>query len=131
MCLNAQVSETTTHTTTKMQIHINTQVRENYGAHDWDGNGECPQYWKNKGGDEYVITEVPETISGAAIAMIVSLAKQAWQIERNDESFQEFVIDYHLQPDGSKTWDELNQLEYDGKIDFPSKRKTVNEIFAA
>lgn len=23
--------------------------RENYGAHDWSGEGNCPQYWKNKG----------------------------------------------------------------------------------
>jgi hypothetical protein len=34
------------------------QVRENYGAHDWDGEGECPQYWKNKGGDEVVVAEL-------------------------------------------------------------------------
>ena len=29
--------------------------RENYGAHDWDGEGECPQYWKCKGDSEQVI----------------------------------------------------------------------------
>jgi hypothetical protein len=28
----------------------NVQDLENYGAHDWDGEGECPQYWKFKGG---------------------------------------------------------------------------------
>ena len=31
--------------------------RENYGAHCWDGEGECPQHWKNKGGDSYVIAD--------------------------------------------------------------------------
>jgi len=30
------------------------QHRENYGAHSWDGKGECPQYWKNKGG-QYIL----------------------------------------------------------------------------
>jgi hypothetical protein len=25
------------------------QYYENYGAHDWDGEGECPQHWKAKG----------------------------------------------------------------------------------
>lgn len=25
------------------------QYRENYGAHNWDGQGEAPQHWKNKG----------------------------------------------------------------------------------
>ena len=34
---------------------VHTQYRENYGAHDWDGTGECPQYWKNKGGNTYVL----------------------------------------------------------------------------
>jgi len=38
-----------------MKLVINTQFKENYGAHDWDGKGECPQYWKFKGGDTYVI----------------------------------------------------------------------------
>jgi hypothetical protein len=38
-----------------MKLVIQTQFRENYGAHDWDGKGSCPQYWKSKGGDCYVI----------------------------------------------------------------------------
>jgi hypothetical protein len=38
-----------------MKLVIYTQFRENYGAHDWNGEGECPQYWKNKGGDTYVV----------------------------------------------------------------------------
>ena len=38
---------------------ITTQYRENYGAHDWDGTGECPQYWKNKFGTEYMIKDAP------------------------------------------------------------------------
>ena len=33
---------------------ISTQCRENYGAHDWDGEGKCPQYWKNKGGSTFI-----------------------------------------------------------------------------
>lgn len=38
-----------------MKLVIHTQFRENYGAHDWSGVGECPQYWKNKGGDTYFV----------------------------------------------------------------------------
>ena len=38
-----------------MKLVIQTQFRENYGAHDWDGKGECPQYWKFKGGDTYIV----------------------------------------------------------------------------
>ena len=38
-----------------MKLVILTQFKENYGAHDWDGTGECPQGWKFKGGDTYII----------------------------------------------------------------------------
>jgi len=37
-----------------MKLVLHTQFRENYGAHDWDGEGECPQYWKMKGGNTYI-----------------------------------------------------------------------------
>tara|TARA_B110000285_G_scaffold116232_2_gene131700 strand:- start:3031 stop:3345 length:315 start_codon:yes stop_codon:yes gene_type:complete len=33
----------------KNTVIITSQYQENYGAHDWDGNGDCPQHWKNKG----------------------------------------------------------------------------------
>ena len=46
-----------------MMLVITTQVYENYGAHDWDGKGECPQYWKAKGGSEYKILGVPLNIN--------------------------------------------------------------------
>jgi len=41
-----------------MKLLFITQYRENYGAHDWDGKGECPQYWKNKGGSTYIVENV-------------------------------------------------------------------------
>ena len=37
-----------------MKAVVQTQHMENYGAHDWDGKGECPQYWKAKGGNTYI-----------------------------------------------------------------------------
>ena len=37
---------------------IDTQFLENYGAHDWSGSGECPQRWKPKGGDTYIVTDL-------------------------------------------------------------------------
>ena len=43
-----------------MKLVIQTQFKENYGAHSWDGTGECPQYWKFKGGDTFVM-EGPTT----------------------------------------------------------------------
>ena len=38
-----------------MKAIIQTQHMENYGAHDWDGEGECPQRWKPKGGSTYIV----------------------------------------------------------------------------
>mgnify|MGYP006100164033 CR=1 FL=1 len=53
---------TKTTTTTQSKFVINTQYMENYGAHTWDGEHqcECPQHWKPKGGNTYVILD--ETI---------------------------------------------------------------------
>ena len=42
-----------------MNVEVSTQIRENYGAHEWDGVGECPQYWKSKGGEDWVIMNAP------------------------------------------------------------------------
>ena len=39
-----------------IRVVFHTQYRENYGAHDWDGEGECPQYWKSKGGSTYIVS---------------------------------------------------------------------------
>lgn len=36
-------------------IYATGQFMENYGAHDWDGEGECPQYWKCKGSERVVM----------------------------------------------------------------------------
>ena len=40
-------------------FHVMTQIHENYGAHEWDGVGECPQMWKAKGGEDYIIMGAP------------------------------------------------------------------------
>ena len=44
-------------------VVISTQFRENYGAHDWDGEGYCPQHWKSKGGDTYFINASADDIA--------------------------------------------------------------------
>lgn len=54
-------------------IFANGQYRENYGSHDWDGVGECPQYWKCKGDDRVLVTpnvtlaELPEALKAAEV----------------------------------------------------------------
>ena len=58
-----------------MMLVIRTQYMENYGAHDWDGQGECPQYWKMKGGSEYKITNVPLNIDYQEVVSMANVEK--------------------------------------------------------
>jgi len=46
-----------TTTTTEKYTQIFTQIHENYGAHMWDGKGECPNHWKPKGGTTYILED--------------------------------------------------------------------------
>lgn len=79
-----------------MFITIQTQYRENYGAHDWDGEGECPQYWKYKGGETYIIPglSVAEAMDAQAIIDVV-----APLIEYRNEASEEYIIDWELLDD--------------------------------
>jgi hypothetical protein len=98
-----------------MKLLITTQVYENYGAHDWDGVGECPQYWKAKGGSDYVVkkinvNKVTETVMGVRS-----------QIEQDNQAFREHIIDWEIVADDYLTEFEQSQLNYEGKIRYPSK----------
>lgn len=92
-----------------MMLVIRTQFMENYGAHDWDGTGECPQYWKMKGGSEYKITDVPLNID---YQELVSMAN----VEKDNEYCREYILDWSMEADDYLSWFEKSQLEYDGKI---------------
>jgi len=92
-----------------MMLVIRTQFMENYGAHDWDGTGECPQYWKMKGGSEYKITNVPLNID---YQEVVSMAN----VETDNIGCREYILDWSLESDDYLSWFEKSQLEYDGKV---------------
>jgi len=92
-----------------MMLVIRTQFMENYGAHDWDGTGECPQYWKMKGGSEYKITNVPLNID---YQEVVSMAN----VEKDNEYCREYILDWSMEADDYLSWFEKSQLEYDGSI---------------
>lgn len=52
-----------------VQIVVGGDYRENYGAHAWDGKGECPQYWKCKGSfTQIVACNVPITALPSVMA---------------------------------------------------------------
>ena len=90
-----------------MKLIIDTQHRENYAAHDWDGTGECLEYWKNKGGSIYVV----ENLSSAQVSKIRKggIPTLSKLIERSDEFSQEFILDFTFVDDGATPWDDYEQ----------------------
>jgi hypothetical protein len=87
-----------------MRAIASTQIHENYGAHSWDGTGECPQYWKAKGGTDYLVAEITLPASEAGrlcwkpLETIISES-----IERKDDYYEEYVIGFEVL--GPEKWD--------------------------
>jgi len=88
-----------------MKIVTQTQIRENYGAHDWNGEGECPQRWKYKGGNTYVTENV--TIAQAQ-------DRDFWKsigtaVMTYDDFWEEYPVGYELLDEGKpvpcEEWD--------------------------
>lgn len=96
------------------KLLISTQYYENYGAHDWEGVGECPQYWKAKGGSEYVVKK----FKGDPTTVVMCLRGQ---IESDNEHFKENIIGWEIVDDDYLTEYEQSQLDYEGEIRFPAK----------
>ena len=78
-----------------MKLVINTQYRENYAAHDWDGKGECPQYWKFKGGSTYVVPN----ILGESPDILKRVRPL---IEYGNYGSEEYILDYEIVENNAK-----------------------------
>ena len=80
-----------------MKLVIYTQVEENYGVFDWDGKGSCPQYWKPKGGETYVVRNLTERqaerIEKKGIPTLALLLTQS------NDGFREYVNGWTLLQD--------------------------------
>ena len=92
-----------------LKLVIHTQYKENYGAHDWDGKGECPQYWKPKGGETFVVEHFTNNdedlrytfgVDGMpdhAETVVDSLRPL---IEYSDDHAEEYIIGWSVVADG-------------------------------
>ena len=100
------------------KLLITTQVYENYGAHDWDGVGACPQYWKAKGGSDYVVRNINVNKATETVMAIRG------QIEEDTDAFRETIIDWSIVADDALTEFEQSQLNYEGVIRYASKEIT-------
>ena len=111
-----------------MKIVITTQYRENYGAHDWDGTGECPQYWKFKGGSEYIIEDVEQFVKlndffGKKCEMIVDEIRP--KLEHKSEYAEEYILGWSIEEDSYLPEFEKNQLEFDREIKYFEPRLDI------
>ena len=103
------------------KLLIQTQIQENYGAHDWDGQGQCPQYWKFKGGNDYVIKNV-DPLKVAPGLLVDSVRGK---VETDNEYVREHIVDWEIVADDYLTDFERSQLEYEGKITYPAEELVV------
>lgn len=92
---------------------ISTQVLENYGAHDWNGEGECPQYWKAKGGRDHKVLGIDANRAQEIFESVVG------RVTEDNDYFQEYVVNWFVESDDYLSLFEKNQLEYEGRIDYP------------
>ena len=100
-----------------MKLMISTQYMENYGAHDWDGTGECPQYWKFKGGNEYVVANY--TLGQEGIGRTLDSVRG--DIETDNQYCREYIVGTEIVEDDYLTEFERSQLEYEGSIRYPAR----------
>lgn len=96
------------------KLLINTQVYENYGAHDWNGRGDAPQYWKAKGGNDYVVRNIDVNEAAEVYARVRE------QVVEDSDFFREHPIGWQVVEDEYLTEFEQSQLEYEGAIRYPA-----------
>jgi hypothetical protein len=108
-----------------MKLMISTQVQENYGAHDWNGVGECPQRWKFKGGNDYSYALGLYTRNDQALAELVEALRG--QIEEDNTGYREYIMGWSVESDNYLTDFEQSQLDYEGKITYRTQELTLLE----
>ena len=95
-----------------MMIILRTQYRENYGTPE-------EPYWKNKGGSEYKITNVPTSLSEQEMLVVVDKITSNPFITYSHSMCEQYLLDWSVEDDSYLSWFEKSQLEYDGEILFP------------
>jgi hypothetical protein len=109
-----------------MKLMITTQLQENYGAHDWDGEGACPQYWKFKGGQDYSYDLGPAGRSEEAVTELVMALRP--QIEEDNDYYRNHIIGWSVEADDYLTEFEQSQLDYEGSITYPTRKLSLEAV---
>ena len=96
------------------RLVLQTQYRENYGAHSWDGKGECPSYWKNKGGVEYhvQIGSARELLALGKAGIDALVKRTSEKLTYSNDYSSEHIIGWSIYSDVEQTPDEEMQAYY-------------------
>ena len=86
------------------------------------------QYWKFKGGSEYVIEDVQHFVKlndffGKKCEMIVDEIRP--KLEHKSEYAEEYILGWSIEEDGYMSEFEKNQLEFDGEIKYFEPRLDI------
>lgn len=103
-----------------MILVIQTQYRENYGT-------KQEPYWKNKGGSDYKITNIPFP-SEEEITKIVMASRE--KLEYFESMSEEHIIHWFFAPDDYLSDFEKSQLEFDGEITYKEPTIEYEELFS-
>jgi len=101
-----------------MKIIFQTNLRENYGTHDWDGEGEVPHYWKNKNGSTYVMENVTSDFANLFNSQITDI------LSSSDHYYEETVVSIELIEDDAPI--PIEHWETPIMISFDKATNTLN-----
>lgn len=91
------------------------QYRENYAAFDWDGTGECPQHWKNKGSIEIeMATGLTEEIANSPEFLEFISDRAIDMHDKQNEWTEQNFIGCEVQKIDKLTWLEEQEAQYEG-----------------
>ena len=111
-----------------MNVEVNTSIRENYGAHAWDGVGSCPQQWKNKGGEDWVILNAPSVEDATHFV-------SSYIVGCDDNYFEEDIVNAVEVPYDHRTWMEgcTGEVDHHIRIEWADRffRFPTNKLMAA
>ena len=78
----------------QVQIAIVGDYMENYGAHEWDGTGVCPQFWRAKGLTKMPIVCAVDPKDIGLVMIDVAQAAEAMSVNNEHEwvSYNSFAV---------------------------------------
>lgn len=93
------------------KLYIVTQDQENYGD-------DVIPHWKMKGGEDFFVPNFEAKTDAEIDNAVIKLRPQ---IEVDDGFWKRHIITWMVVPDDFMTDFEKSQMEYDGRITYPTK----------